>query len=115
MKQKEIQNLPMLRTEHFENIFNVYQNEDNMYYYNLLQTVVFPDGLPETLFDTYNISSGDTWPYISYKAYSTPNLWWIIMFANKIMDPTKNPIPGNSVKIPKSQVVSEVLIQIGKK
>ena len=116
MKQNQIKDLPLLRTENYENMFNVYQEENNkMYYYNLLQTIIFPDDLPSTLFDTYNIVAGDTWPYISYKNYNSPNLWWIIMYANKILDPTKNPVPGNSILIPKSQVVSEILVQIGKK
>jgi LysM repeat protein len=116
MRQNEITDLPVLRTENYENLFNVYQDEkDKMYYYNLLQTIAFPDGLPITLFTKYDVVPGDTWPYISYKVYGSPNLWWPIMYANKILDPTKNPVPGTTVTIPKPQVVNEMLSQIGRK
>jgi hypothetical protein len=117
MKQNEINELSRLRNENYENMFNVYQTDttDKMYYYNLLQTLSFPPNLPEVLFTSYNIVPGDTWPYISYKNYSTPNLWWIILYANQIMDATKMPNPGSTIRIPKSQIVSEILTQISKK
>lgn len=118
MRQNEIKELPFLRSENYENLFNVYQEpEENnkMYYYNLLQTIAFPDDLPETLFDTYDIMPGDSWPLIAYKVYGSPNIWWVIMFANKILNPTKTPIPGTSVRILKPQGVQEILTQIGKK
>ena len=112
MKQNEIKDLPKLDQEHFENMFNVYQNEDGTYYYNLLQTIVFPSNLPANLFTTYNIRQGDTWPFISHKVYNTPNLWWIILLANGIMDPTAKLVPGNKLFIPVSIVVKEILSQI---
>ena len=116
MKQNEIESLPLLRKENYENMFNVYQyGEDKMYYYNLLQTIVFPDNLPTNLFYIYDIVAGDTWPFISYKNYGSPNLWWAIMYANGILNPVKNPKPGTSIKIAKSEVVSQILIQLGKK
>ena len=114
MKQNQIKELPFLRIENYENMFNVYQNSNNMYFYNLLQTIAFPEGLPANLFFKYDICAGDTWPFISYKVYDTPNLWWVIMYANEIMDPTKNPVPGTTIDIPKTQVVNEILVQIGK-
>ena len=112
MKQNEISDLPKLDAENFENIFNVYNDENGMYFYNLLQTVVFPPNLPLNLFTTYSISYGDTWPYISYKTLNSPNLWWIILLANDILDPTKMPKNGTLIKIPIMAVVKEVLHQI---
>jgi len=38
MKQNQIDSLPLLNSTNYENIFNVYQDEDSRYYYNLLQT-----------------------------------------------------------------------------
>lgn len=116
MKQNEIKDLPALRTENYENLFNVYQDfeRDGMYYYNILQTINFPTNLPEGLFRYYTIIPGDTWPYISYKEYGTPNLWWIILFANQILDPTRQLISGDTILIPVSQVVTETLTQIRK-
>ena len=114
MKQNQITDLVKLDVENFENIFNVYQNEDGMYFYNLLQTVVFPPKLPLNLFKSYTIRDGDTWPFISYKTLGTPNLWWIILLANDIINPVVLPPNGSQIKIPIDTVVRQVLSQIGK-
>ena len=114
MKQNDINELSRLDLENFENIFNVYKDQDSMYFYNLLQTVVFPQDLPSTLFDLYTAVYGDTWPYISFKTLNSPNLWWIILLANKINDPTRPIVNGQQVKIPKMDVVREVLTQISR-
>lgn len=117
MKQNQISSLPKLDTENFENIFSVYKDDNNMYYYNLLQTIVFPQNLPANLFKLYTISYGDTWPYISYKTLNSPNLWWVILLANNIQDPTNKGKPlvnGTIIKIPKMAVVKEILSQITK-
>ena len=52
MKQNQIDELSKLEPENMENMFNVYQEKDGMYYYNLLRTIEFPDNLPITLFNT---------------------------------------------------------------
>lgn len=112
MKQNQIEELPKLNSENLESIFNVYQEQNGMYFYNLLQTIHFPYNLPANLFTSYNIKQGDTWPYISYKAYKTPNLWWIILLANNIQDPTIKLKPGVTIALPVQSVVKEVLSQI---
>ena len=114
MKQNQITDLPKLDIENLENMFNVYQDQDGMYFYNLLQTVVFPQNLPLSLFVSYTIKYGDTWPYISFKTLDTPNLWWIILLANNIQNPITPLVNGTTIKIPKTTVVKEVLSQIGK-
>jgi LysM repeat protein len=109
MNQNTIDELPKLDTENFENIFNVYQNESGYYYYNLLETIVFPKNLPPNLFTTYIIAPGDTWPYISYKAFNTPNLWWLILKANDIANPLAKLEIGKPLLIPIYSVVQDVL------
>lgn len=112
MKQNQIKNLPNLTSEHYENIFNVYTNENGLYYYNLLQTVVFPQNLPANLFKTYTIKPEDTWPLISYKTLKSPNLWWILMLANNITNPIKQPVSGTMILIPIPEIVKELLFQV---
>lgn len=112
MKQNSIKELPKLDTENLENIFNVYQEENGLYYYNLLQTIVFPQDLPKALFNSYIISYGDTWPYISFKNFQTPNLWWLILLANNISNPLLPLVPGTELKIPVIEVVRQVLGEI---
>jgi len=112
MKQNQIKDLPNLTNEHYENIFNVYLNQDGLYYYNLLQTVIFPQNLPANLFNTYIIKPEDTWPLISYKTLKTPNLWWIIMLANDIRNPILQPKSGTTLLIPIQEIIKEVLFQV---
>jgi nucleoid-associated protein YgaU len=112
MKQNSITDLPNLRSENYENIFNVYTDTDGHYYYNLLQTITLPDNLPDGYFNSYNILHGDTWPYISYKVYNTPNMWWLILQVNNISDPTQQPTPGAQIKILQMSVVKDILAQI---
>lgn len=114
MKQNQIKDLQRLDSENYENIFNVYSTGDGMYFYNLLQTVHFPQNLPSSLFTAYNIRQGDTWPYISFKTLDTPNLWWLILLANGINNPTTPLVPGTTIRIPIATVVRQVLSQIAK-
>ena len=114
MKQNQIKELTKLDAENLENIFNVYQDVNGMYFYNLLQTIVFPTNLPNNLFSDYIISYGDTWPFISHKTLNSPNLWWIILLANNIQDPTKELVNGDVIKIPIIDVVKSVILQMGK-
>ena len=112
MKQNQIEDLPKINSENYENIFNVYKDENGMYFYNLLQSITFPTDLPLNLFESYNIKYGDTWPFISYKTIDNTNLWWIILVVNNIMNPVILPKAGTTIKIPKPSVVKEILLQI---
>jgi hypothetical protein len=114
MKQNQITELKKLNVENMENIFNVYQDGNGMYFYNLLQTIVFPQDLPANLFTGYVIVYGDTWPFISYKTLNSPNLWWAILLANGIQDPTKPLVNGDVIKIPIMDVVKSILSQLGR-
>jgi hypothetical protein len=112
MYQNNIQDLPRLKRSNYENIFNVYTDEDGRYYYNLLQTVVIPKNLPDGYFEDYDVRYGDTWPFISYKKYGNPNIWWIITDVNNIADATVIPEPGSTLKILKADSVKLILNQI---
>ena len=112
MKQNSIKSLSKLSKQNYENIFNVYLDDNNFYYYNLLQTIVFPQNLPLQLFDSYKTVPQDTWPVVSYKAYNTTKLWWIILLANNIQNPLDKIEVGTILKIPTFSVVDSVLSQI---
>jgi LysM repeat protein len=114
MKQNQIKKLPRIDVENLENIFNVYQDLDGRYFYNLLQTVAFPQNLPNSLFSNYNAVYGDTWPYVSFKTLNSPNLWWVILLANNISNPTEPIVNGQQIKIPRVEVVREILTQISR-
>lgn len=112
MKQNSIKDLPNLRPDCYENIFNVYVDTNSLYFYNILQTISFPDNLPSGYYKEYNIVYGDTWPLISYKNYNTPNLWWLILLANKINNPTIQPQVGQKINVPNNDIARSVLTQI---
>lgn len=112
MKQNSIEELPRLTTENFENIFDVFTDENDRYYYNLLQTVSLPQNLPDGYFNSYDIVYGDTWPFISYKIYNSPNVWWIILLANNINNPLTSLTPGTRIKVPKIEVVKVILAEL---
>jgi nucleoid-associated protein YgaU len=112
MKQNSIKDLPKLRPDCYENIFNIYEDINGLYFYNILQTISLPDNLPKGYYKEYNVVYGDTWPLISYKNYDTPNLWWLILMANKINNPTVQPQAGQKIDILNNNVARSVLSQI---
>lgn len=114
LKQNRIDSLPRLNVELMENMFNLYKEKNTgKYFYNLLQTIVFPTNLPANFFSAYNISYEDTWPLISYKNYKTPNLWWIILHANNILNPIEPLVVGKQILIPNMELVNTILAEIG--
>jgi len=112
MNQNSIPDLPALKNYNYENIFNVYTDSNNRYFYNLLQTISIPDNLPPGYYDDYDVVYGDTWPFISYKVYDNPNIWWIIVSVNNIIDPTKQPTPGTKINILNPRLASLIITQI---
>lgn len=112
MYQNEIKELPRLKNENYENIFNLYLDNDGYYFYNILQSIHFPDNLPDGYFNTYTTSYNETLPVISYNVYGDIRLWWVITHANNITDPTKPISPGIKLKVPKPEIVTEILTQI---
>ena len=112
MYQNSITDLPKLKSDSYANIFQVYTDEDNRYFYNLLQTIDLPDNLPEGYYGNYNAVYGDTWPFVSYKIYGNPNLWWLITAANSITNPTTQPQPGQTIKFLKTRFASLVISQL---
>ena len=111
MKQSQINDLAHLLPGNYENIFNVYTDENNMYYYNLLESVSIPT-LPQSFFAVYTIQPKDTWPLISYKAYNTTALWWLILQVNDITNPTTMPVAGDYIKILNSDYISIIITAI---
>ena len=114
MKHNDVAVLPRLHPECLENLFNVYKDDSGSYYYNLIKALSLPSKLPKTLYTTYTIAPGDTWPTISFKHYDTPNLWWLILYANNILDPTKKLIPGTTINVLIEDVAKEIIMQIRK-
>ena len=114
MKQNEIPDFDIekLTAQNLENIFNVYQDDNENYYYNVLKSVSFPEDLDPLVYTEYVTQPKDTWPLIAWNFYRDVKLWWIICAVNQIANPVGQPKPGTKLKILSNSIVRDVLVQI---
>jgi len=113
-KQSDFDDLPSLSFYRYENFFNIYEDEYNNRFYNLLKSInIFPanDSSAE---EEYLVNSGDTWVYISYQYYNTIDLWWLVCEYNQIKDPTQLPEAGKKIKLLKRDYVWPVLSELNR-
>ena len=85
-KQNEIDELASLSKDMYENIFkvNLIDTKGNdLYFYNLLNKVVFPENISDEIIDTITLQGDLPWTTLSYKLYNTINLWWTVYLLNK--------------------------------
>lgn len=112
-KQNNINELAPLSTYRLENLFSIYKNNSDKYFYNLLNTVNIPDDLDPAFFTTYRVPSDNVpWTLISYVNYGTPELWWLICSTNKINNPINFAVGGQQLKILVPEIVSNILASI---
>jgi hypothetical protein len=113
MKHNEVPNVSIqLTPQNYENIFNVHQDKDDMYYYDLLKKVNFPENLNENTFKVYSVTRGDSWALIAWKHYRNVKLWWTICAVNQITNPTQLPETGSQIKIINATVIRSILNQL---
>lgn len=101
-----------ISTENYENVFNIYTDENDFYYFNLLKKVDFPDDIDPNIYDYYEALPDDFYPLISYKFYNNIKLWWIVCAVNHIDDPTSAPIAGTLLKIIKPYYIQVILSKV---
>lgn len=112
-KQNELTDVTYsLNTQQYENIFNVYEDDDIGYFFNLLKTVNFPGDLDPNTYDYYIIEPNDTWPLISWKLYNSVLLWWLLCSVNQIQNPTELPVAGEKIKVLRVSYVRNILNNI---
>ena len=100
MKQNDIKDVSLkLTPQNYENIFDVYTDENGFYYYNIIKTINFPTDLSLTTYSSYTTVTNDTWPLIAWKFYRNVKLWWAICAANQVINPVTPPTPGTQLKI----------------
>lgn len=79
-----------------ENFFNVYQDENAYYHFNLNSTVYL--SVPPSRLKSYACQHDLHWPTISYNLYGTVRLAWVLMKINNITpDISFNIVPAGSV------------------
>jgi len=113
-KQNEIEELKTLSTNLYENIFNVNLIDaegKDLYFYNLLNKVIFPDDISDEYIEEIVLDADKPWTTLSYELYGTISLWWIVYLLNKpeyIFKATAN----TTYKYIKPGAVSAVIQQI---
>ena len=110
--QHKILDLPALDKTRYENIFRLYTTNKKQYYYNLLQTINIDQGIdPKKLF-YMTVKEALPWSIVSYNAYGTMDLWWLIALVNNIDNPVKELSSGTTLKIIRPQFIDDVLTEI---
>lgn len=110
--QNEITDLATLSRNLYENIFNVNLIEDNnVYFYNLLNKVIFPDNISDEFTDEITLTSDKPWTMLSFQLYGTINLWWTVYLLNK-PDYIFKAQANNTYKFIKSKYITSVLNRI---
>ena len=110
--QNNISDLPNLSDLRYENIFKVYKTNQNHYYYNILNTVSIPLDIDSSTYYLINYNSKMPWTVVSYNAYGTTDLWWLILLTNQITNPVKLPKNLGQLKIIKPEYVRSIVAEI---
>lgn len=113
MKQNDLTDINYtLSPQQYENIFNVYEDSDIGYFYNILRTVNFPTDLDPDSYNLYVVEPLDTWPLISWKIYNSIFLWWTICALNNIQNPIEGLPVGQEIKVLKPMYLQNILNSI---
>lgn len=110
--QNNIDGLPKLNPTRYENIFKLYKNDFNQYYYNILNTIQLPEDINPSIYYEINISKKMPWTMISFNEYQTMDLWWLICLTNKINNPLELADIGQNLKIIRQEFVKFILDEI---
>lgn len=111
--QNDIADLPRLSNYRLENLFKVYTDANGNYFYNLLNTIVFPEEPDENIYYLWRIPSPNMpWTLISHQIYNTVELWWLLCSLNGIQNAVVFPEAGTQIKVLMERYVSTVLQQI---
>ena len=115
MKHNDVPNIEStIPLQDLENLFNVYQDTNDFYFYNLSRTVYFPTNMDTSFYDGYLTQPKDTYPLIAWKFYKNVKLWWLICASNNIFNPVKQPDPGTPLKIIKPMMLNSILTEMAK-
>jgi hypothetical protein len=110
--QNNIYILPDLNIYRYEKIFKLYQTGNNQYFYNLIQSIFLPDQLDKRALFYVTVQKQQPWTTISYNAYKTIELWWLILLTNKIYNPFDYPATGTVLAVIQPQYIPDILKEI---
>ena len=112
--QNQVDELNSLNSNLYENIFNINLIDgdgSDLYFYNILNKVVFPDDISDEYITEIVINVDKPWTTLSHEIYSTIQLWWVIVLLNK-PDYIFKAQAGTTYKFIKPGFINAVLQQI---
>ena len=112
--QNQVEELNSLNSNLYENIFNVNLIDgdgSDLYFYNILNKVVFPDDISDEYITEVVINVDKPWTTLSHEIYGTIQLWWVIVLLNK-PDYIFKAQAGTTYKFIKPGFINAVLQQI---
>jgi len=112
--QNQVDELNNLNSNLYENIFNVNLIDgdgSDLYFYNILNKVVFPDDIGDEYITEVVINVDKPWTTLSHEIYGTIQLWWVIVLLNK-PDYIFKAQAGTTYKFIKPGLINAVLQQI---
>jgi len=114
MKQNQIKdsNIKLLGTYNYEQMFNVYKDDNDFYYYNLLKNLTFPEEIESRFLRVALARPGELLPQLSFRLYGVVNLWWTIAGLNNILNPLEPLDPEIPLTVLTNEGIRVVLAQI---
>jgi len=110
--QNQINELNSLNNLRYENIFRMYKNDTNQFYYNILRSINTPTDIDEDKIVYYTCRSKLPWTMISFNIYGNIELWWLLCLVNKIDNPINVPDVGTTLKAIAPAFVKDVLSEV---
>lgn len=91
-----------------ENLFSVYLNKKDDYFFNLNETIYV--NIDKRNLKTFVVDHALDWPVISYRLLKTTRLAWLLMKLNDVKqrDIFKKILPGTIVYYPDETIVSKI-------
>jgi hypothetical protein len=95
-------------------LFNILEDEDGVKFQNIWRSYSLNPGIDEEtiFFQLYNMNDDDWWDNISYLAYETPSLWWILCVMNNVQSPFEEVEPGKETSILRDNYIYQVIKEI---
>jgi len=110
--QSKIRKLPQLSIMRYENIFRMYTTSNSQYYYNLLQSIYVSGEIDPAKIYYLPVKERLPWTNISFNAYGTIELWWLICLVNKVYNPVDQPKVGTVLKIIRPEYINNILDEL---
>jgi hypothetical protein len=114
LKPININEIPPIAGEYYENILNVYQTQDasNYFYYNISKKITIDlANVDEQYIEYIFIDSAMPLTTVSYRLFNTIHLWWLIAAMNNL-NPIKIPAAGSVLIVPRRQYLQTILQSI---